>query len=157
MTQPIRRLAAVATLFLAGLVAFASAQGDPAGRWEGTIGPGVIDLGIVVSLEQGADGWSGTIDIPAQGAQGLPLREVTVDGSAVGFVIDGVPGDPTFDGLLDGDRIEGAFLQGGQEFAFDLTRSDGEAVEGPRRVRPSSRPTWASGRASSAPASSTSR
>ena len=120
----------VAVLALAGLATFATAQPDPAGRWEGTIGPGVIDLGIVVVLEPDAGTWTGSIDIPVQGAVELPLRDVIVEGTRVRFAIDGVPGDPTFDGLLDGDRLEGTFVQGGQELTFELTRF-GEGAVGP--------------------------
>ncbi len=121
---------AVAVLTLAGLATFATAQPDPAGRWEGTVGPGVIDLGIVVVLEPDAGAWTGSIDIPVQGVVELPLRDVFVEGTRVRFAIDGVPGDPTFDGLLSGDRLEGTFVQGGQELTFELTRF-GEGVAGP--------------------------
>ena len=132
---------AFAALILVGLATFATAQPGPAGRWEGTIGPGVIDLGIVVVLEHDAGAWTGSIDIPVQGAVELPLRDVIVEGTRVRFAIDGVPGDPTFDGLLSGDRLEGSFVQGGQELTFELTRF-GEGAVGPA-VEPAYLGQWA--------------
>ena len=77
----------------------------------------------------------GTIDIPAQGAKGLPLSEIHVaeegEGMRVTFSIRGVPGNPTFDGTLQDGVINGTFSQGGVTFGFRLSR---EIVSGP--VRP---------------------
>ena len=77
----------------------------------------------------------GTIDIPAQGAKGLPLSEIHVaeadEGMRVKFSIRGVPGNPTFDGTLQDGVINGTFSQGGVTFGFRLSR---EIVSDP--VRP---------------------
>ena len=111
----------------ASFAGFALAE-DAAGRWQGEIGT-PPPLAIVVDLEHVDGAWQGTIDIPAQGAMGLPLADVDVDGDAVRFAIAGLPGEPTFDGTLDADTIEGTFTQAGQAFDFELRRVDADAAD----------------------------
>ena len=93
-----------------------------AGRWEGAISGTVTELAITVTLTAGPK-WSGTIDIPAQGASAMPLGDVIVQGSAVRFTLS-VPGDPAFKGTLspDGTTISGTFTQAGQGIPFKLQR-----------------------------------
>lgn len=112
------------TLALTTLIAFTYAQSDPLGVWSGAIGPGVIDLEVRVTItaEEGSTGLAGTIDIPAQGMIDYPLASVVHDGDALSFALPGIPGDPTFDGVIDGDRLEGTFEQGGQTLTFTLDR-----------------------------------
>jgi CubicO group peptidase (beta-lactamase class C family) len=96
----------------------------PAGRWEGAIQLPGQELRVTVELTRDGDTWSGKIDIPAQGAKGLPLQGIAVEGSRVTFLIVGVPGDPKFRGALsaDGASIRGDFTQSGQTFPFRLER-----------------------------------
>lgn len=97
------------------------AADDAAGRWDGAINlpNGKLDVGI--DLETAGGQWKGRIDIPAQGAQDLPLK-VDVAGEKVTIEITGVPGTPTFKGTLAGNTIRGDFTQGGATFPFTLTR-----------------------------------
>ena len=97
---------------------------DPAGHWEGAIQLPGSSLAIQVDLAKGSQGWTGTLSIPAQGAKNLALDRVTVAGRKVGFVLPGVPGEPTLAGELDaaGTSVTGTFTQGGQGFPFTLRR-----------------------------------
>ncbi|HUL76926.1 MAG TPA: serine hydrolase [Vicinamibacteria bacterium] len=102
-----------------------AAAADVAGHWEGPIQLPGTELKVLVDLKAGAaGGLEGTIDIPAQGAKGLPLEALEVTDRAVSFAIRGIPGQPTFKGTLsaDGVSIEGSFTQGGQTFPFRLSR-----------------------------------
>ena len=94
-----------------------------AGRWEGAISVPGTELAITVTLTAGPK-WSGTIDIPAQGASAMPLGDVIVQGSAISFTLPGVPGEPAFKGTLspDGTTISGTFTQAGQGIPFKLQR-----------------------------------
>ncbi|MCB1057512.1 MAG: alpha/beta fold hydrolase [Acidobacteria bacterium] len=106
-------------------VAGAAPAVDASGRWEGAIElPQNQQLQVFVSLEHG-DTWTGSIDIPAQGAKALPLGNVVIEPPRVHFQIAGVPGAPTFDGRLseDGSMIAGPFTQSGQKLHFSLRRS----------------------------------
>ena len=119
------------TIALTLALSFALAQSDIGGRWDGAIGPGVLDLEVSVTFTAAGDGWSGAIDIPAQGARDLPLRDIEVAGDGVRFVIADIPGDPTFEGSVEGACIIGTFSQGGQEFGFILERGAESAAAGP--------------------------
>jgi CubicO group peptidase (beta-lactamase class C family) len=103
------------------------------GTWEGQIET-PPPLGVVVRLEHDAGAWRGTIDIPLQGAIGLPLDSIEVDDD-VRFAIAGLPGDPTFAGTVGDELIAGTFTQGGTSFPFELTRVD-EEVAPPDAVDP---------------------
>ena len=111
------------------------AEDRVAGHWEGHIEIPGQPIAVKVDLAIDESDWRGTIDIPAQGAKGLPLSEIHVveegEGMRVTFSIRGVPGNPTFDGTLQGGVINGTFSQGGVTFGFRLSR---EIVSGP--VRP---------------------
>jgi uncharacterized protein len=103
---------------------------DLAGHWEGEIALPTGALQVMLDFTAAGDGWSGTIDIPAQSAAGLPLVGIAVDGDHARFTIDGVPGAPTFDGSLRDGELRGDFTQGAARLAFRLGR---EAVERPLR------------------------
>src|SRR5262245_25306858 len=97
-----------------------------AGTWDGSIATPGVELRVIVSLQQKEDrSWSGTVDIPMQGAKALPLTNIIVEGASVSFSIIGVPGDPTFKGKLAeyGGTISGYFSQGPAKFPFKLTRN----------------------------------
>ncbi len=95
-----------------------------AGHWEGAISVPGTELAISVTLTVTGSVWSGTIDIPAQGARGLALGDVVIQGSAVSFTLPSVPGAPAFKGTLaaDGKSISGTFTQAGQGLPFKLER-----------------------------------
>ncbi len=137
LTPPIRRqqsalapfraaLALLTAALLLGTTALAQEQpaAGPAGTWVGAIQIPGAPLGVQVTLSQEGDAWSGQIDIPAQGALGIPLEPVTVEGGTATFTIAGVPGDATFEGTVEGDTLSGSFTQAGQEFPFELERAE---------------------------------
>ena len=107
---------------------------NPAGHWEGSIEAPGQPLVVMVDLAEDDGAWSGTIDIPAQGGDDLPLSGVSVDGEtgAVRFTIDGVPGEPTFEGTLADGEMTGEFRQGPARLPFKLGR-DAVEVEAPPR------------------------
>lgn len=113
-------------LFLLALARLAAQPGDIAvGKWTGTIEVPGSPLEVTVTLEHAPGApYTGTIDIPAQGIRKLELKDVTVTGTAVGFVITKVPGEPTFDGNIsaDGGTMSGQFRQGGATLPFTLHR-----------------------------------
>ena len=134
MQHKLRLLRIIAIALLLPAAAFSQ---DLSGHWEGEIKAPGADLQVMVDLEQADGGWIGTIDIPAQGAKGLKLQDIEVEGSAARFTISGVPGEPTFDGTLAGDELTGKFKQGPAALDFRLGR---EAVERPRRPQEPTEP-----------------
>ena len=104
------------------------------GHWEGQIEIPGQPIAVKIDLTSNDGDWSGTIDIPTQGANDLSLSDIHVieedDGVHVKFSILNIPGNPTFDGKLQDGAISGTFSQGGATFGFRLSR---EAVKSPAR------------------------
>lgn len=98
------------------------------GSWEGMLEAGPQTLQIIYHVTLGDDGTlTGSMDVPAQGAAGIPLTTVTVDGSTLTITFP-VPGGGTYEGVLnDAGVIEGTFTQGPASFPMELARSDGGA------------------------------
>src|SRR6476620_3078908 len=77
---------------------------DPSGHWEGTLKVPQMELKVEIDLARDSRGvFAGTFGQPAQGVKGLPLSSVTVEASAVRFVVKGGPEPATFDGALSAD------------------------------------------------------
>lgn len=115
----------VAALLLAALPAtvFGADSPWPAGDWRGTLDLGNRQLEIVYHLEADGDALAGSMDVPAQGAMGLPLEKVSVDGKRL-IIEMPMGGDARFEGSRSGDTIEGTFAQAGQSFEMTLARAE---------------------------------
>jgi len=109
-------------LLALGSLALAQTPEEVAGDWQGAIELPGNRLEIGITFELARTGLAGTIDIPAQGAEALPLENVRLDGNRLTFAIQGVPGEPTFTGTLRGNVIAGDFTQSGATFPFTLER-----------------------------------
>ena len=112
---------------LAVLMSFAFAQDDKpfVGTWSGALSVMGQELEIELEFTLDDDGnLQGTIDVPLQGATDIPLIDVAAEGKKIKFLIDGAPGEPTFDGELDeaGTKIEGTFTQSGYEGTFSIEK-----------------------------------
>lgn len=97
---------------------------SPAGRWTGAIAltNGLLD--IEVELELRNNRWYGTIDIPSQQAEDLPLEFVDFRSTGdVTFQIAHLPGGARFDGTMKDGTIDGTYVQAGETFAFRLKRA----------------------------------
>lgn len=91
-------------------------------RYTGTLSVAGMELSIIVALTPGADGYTGTIDIPEQGAAGIPLHDIRVELPAVHFEMLEGPPLAVFDGeVAAAGEISGTFLQSGVEGSFVLT------------------------------------
>jgi len=110
-----------------GVAPCAAQEADAyAGDWAGTIDAGGQSIRLVFHFEVGEDGQlQGVMDVPDQGAFDIPIASIALDGVDIEL---GLPlqGDASFSGALDasGERITGAFAQGGGSLALVLTRSD---------------------------------
>ncbi|SYZ72656.1 Beta-lactamase [Candidatus Zixiibacteriota bacterium] len=120
---------ALGALFLILLAVFisssASAAADVTGHWDGAISLPGTELKITVNFTNDSTGaLAGTIDIPQQGANNLPLGNVSQIENTVQFQIPNIPGAPTFNGTIgtSGDSITGDFSQSGGQYEFHLAR-----------------------------------
>ncbi|MDE3003647.1 MAG: alpha/beta hydrolase [Gemmatimonadota bacterium] len=113
---------------------------DLTGRWSGMLTAGAQQIEIVYNLQVGADdALIGTMDVPAQGATGIPLTTVDFDGRTLSLTFP-VPGGGSYEGALseDGGTITGTFTQAGQNIPMDLSR--GEPAPPPTRPQEPRRP-----------------
>ncbi len=114
-----------------------SAQSDMRGHWSGSLETPGGPLGMEVDLDKTANGWIGSISIPAEGASGMQLDAVSFNDGKSSFHIKGAPGDPAFTGTLsaDGKSLEGNFTQGPASLPLKFTRA-GEAKVVVPKVNP---------------------
>jgi pimeloyl-ACP methyl ester carboxylesterase len=114
------------TLLCAPAPLFAQEQGPQrfTGHWEGAIRVPGTPLTIKVDLSNQEGVWRGRIDIPMQAAFGLPLGGISAAGDTIRFAIQGIPGNPSFEGILTEGSIEGDFTQSGNTFRFNLGREE---------------------------------
>lgn len=106
-----------------------AAAADPlAGDWIGAIQVAGIELAITLHLvTDGAGGYSATLDIPEQGAMGLPVDNLAFEDDTLTFTILEGAQQATFTGVLSGENMDGAFSQGGAEGTFTLARAGAAA------------------------------
>jgi uncharacterized protein len=130
-------------LALCGAPVAAAAPGTPqadpiVGTWEGKLAVSAgMELRIVFHIVAGADGaLSGTMDSPDQGASGIPLTAVTVNGDSVRFELKS--SDAAFDGSMAADHasIDGGWTQRGARYPLKLARGTGAAPARPQEPKP---------------------
>lgn len=111
-------------------------ESDPqvVGSWQGTLRAGGRELQIVYRISRADDGLlTGTMDVPTQGAQDIPLDSIVVTDTTVSWTFP-VPGGGSYEGTfaLAGEAIHGTFSQGPASVPLDLERTDGTS-SGPSR------------------------
>ena len=96
------------------------------GTWEGAIEVPGQPIEIILEFALEGENLTGNVDVPAQGAEDVPLAEFKIDGKKITFMIDHpeVPGEPMFNGELDeaSTTLAGTFSQGGGEIPFKVTK-----------------------------------
>lgn len=129
MKTAVKRIG-IGALWTAGVLSV-WAQDGPRGHWSGTVEVPDRPLAMEVDLDKGANGWIGSISIPAQNASGIPLDAITFTNGKCTFRLKGAPGDPTFTGTLsaDGKTMAGDFTQGPGTIPFKFTRTGDPKVE----------------------------
>jgi hypothetical protein len=116
---------ALAAVLAAGTLHAAQDAKPFLGDWKGAISVMGQELEMLAHFTMGENGAvAGTFDSPSQGAYGLPLGSIKIEGKKISFVISGVPGEPAFAGELDaeGKKIAGTFTQSGFEGTFSVEK-----------------------------------
>lgn len=92
------------------------------GRWEGKFAPpGSGELTIVFRFETAKEGGiAGFLDVPEQGAKGVPLGNISLEGNQVAFKVPSAGVD--YAGKLSATGINGRFKQGGGDFELNLSK-----------------------------------
>jgi hypothetical protein len=103
---------------------------DFRGHWEGTVELPNQKLSLRLDLSKQDTTWSGTVDSPEQGANGLHLSDIHVTGNEIRFGCNDIPGNALFEAKLDGGRLTGTLKQAGMIFPLSMSR---EKIAQPRR------------------------
>src|SRR5690554_7019625 len=103
------------------LLAYVSVQAQElSGSYTGILEVQGMELELTYNLAETANGYAATLDVPAQGASGIELDSVVLEGDKI--TIKSAKMQMTYSGTLSGDRIEGTYEQMGQQYPLSLTK-----------------------------------
>ncbi|MFW6026026.1 MAG: alpha/beta hydrolase, partial [Candidatus Woesearchaeota archaeon] len=112
----------ISLIFFFNNFAIAIENSELSGRWEGEIDISGQKLGIIVKINENEENLSGTLDIPAQGAMGIPLGKINLENDEVLLTVPQLQGNVKFKGKLEKKKINGEFEQSGYSFSFELKK-----------------------------------
>lgn len=92
------------------------------GDWSGTLNAMGQEIPLVFHFSGEDDNLTATMDSPAQGANGIPVEKVTLDGKSLELSIMG--GQIVYTAEVDGNTMNGKFKQGGMEFDLELSKDE---------------------------------
>lgn len=100
------------------------------GYWKGQIKLGAQELEMAFDIKVTDNGFSATLDVPAQGAFDIPVDETVFQENRLNMTMSAM--GATYSGMLKENRIEGEFTQHGMTFPLNLEKGSKEA----KQVRP---------------------
>ncbi|MBR5912540.1 MAG: alpha/beta fold hydrolase [Bacteroidales bacterium] len=100
------------------------------GYWSGKLNLGPTELELGFDIKAAENGFSATLDVPAQGANDMPVDETTIRDNRLEMTLSAM--GASYSGELKGNVIEGEFSQRGMTFPLNLEKSEKEA----QQVRP---------------------
>ncbi len=95
------------------------------GYWSGKLNLGPTELELGFDIKAVENGFSATLDVPAQGANDLPVDETTFHDNRLEMTMSAM--GASYSGTLKGEAIEGEFNQHGMAFPLNLARGEKEA------------------------------
>ena len=104
------------------------------GYWKGQIKLGAQELEMAFDIKAIDNGFSATLDVPAQGAFDIPVDETVFQENRLNMTMSAM--GATYSGMLKESRIEGEFTQHGMTFPLNLEKGSKEA----KQVRPQDPP-----------------
>jgi len=104
-------------VFLVGLLSMLApasrAQAQVAGDWQGTLTAGSAELRLVLHVTATKDGsLTATLDSVDQGAYGIPVSAISLNGASLSMTVDAVHGSYTGTVNKDASEIDGTWSQG---------------------------------------------
>lgn len=91
------------------------------GSYTGTLEVQGMQLELTYNITKTVDGYAATLDVPAQGASGIELDSVVLEGDEVS--IQSAKMQMTFTGKLAKDSIVGTYEQMGQQYPLSLKKT----------------------------------
>lgn len=103
-----------------------------AGDWKGTLSVQGIDLELVFHLAGENGSLTGTMDVPMQGATGIPVDVIEQTGNELKLGVSAA--QITYQGVLQGDSITGNYEQAGMTLPLTLKRFESKLPGNPELV-----------------------
>ncbi len=130
--QPIQRSTREVTPAVEAAPALSTTPEKVTGAFTGNLSIAGLELDITVTLSNENGSYSGTIDIPQQGASGIPLHDIVIEPPSLEFQILEGAQLGQFVGEVDAEgAISGTFTQAGYEGTFALSSADSATDDKP--------------------------
>ena len=113
----LKRIGLLATIIIMAITVNAQSL---VGDWKGTLSVQGMELELVFHVEGSDNAYTTTMDVPLQGAIGIPVEKTAVEEEKVTFSIPAA--QTTVTGTLEGNTITAEYEQMGQKFPLVLTR-----------------------------------
>ncbi len=113
----LKKIGLLATIIIMAITVSAQSL---VGDWKGTLTVQGVELELVFHVEKADDAYTATMDVPLQGAVGIPVEKAVLEGENVTFSIPAA--QITVKGTIEGDTITAEYDQMGQKFPLLLTR-----------------------------------
>jgi pimeloyl-ACP methyl ester carboxylesterase len=113
------------------LLAAVQVQAQIEGYWKGQIDLGTLKLEMAFNITANENGYSTTLDVPAQGAFDFPVDETIFQDKRLQLTMSAM--DASFSGTLKEGIIEGEFTQRGMTFPLNLIKAEKKEQ---RKTRP---------------------
>jgi dipeptidyl aminopeptidase/acylaminoacyl peptidase len=94
------------------------------GDWKGTLNVQGMELELIFHLLEDGGVYSATLDVPLQGAAGIPVETVGWEDNRLSMVLPQL--QASYRGTLAGDMLEGTFEQGDMSFPLNLSRFESQ-------------------------------
>ena len=104
-----------------------SAHAQIEGYWKGQLDLGAQQLEMAFDITSTENGYSATLDVPAQGAFDIPVDETFFQDNRLGMTMSAM--GASYSGTLKGNVIEGEFSQHGMAFPLNLEKGEKEAQQ----------------------------
>jgi len=118
-------------LLLFGLIVGQLSAQNIEGTWHGLLEIPGKPLKISFHIEKNEGKFSATMDVPEQGAKGLPMNTIAFENNKLVMSLEmaGI----VYEGIWENDeKINGKFMQGGMALTLNLSRKE-QTVEKPKR------------------------
>ena len=97
------------------------------GYWKGQLDLSVQKMEMAFNIEATENGFSSTLDVPAQSAFDIPVDETVFQEGHLQLTMSAM--DASYSGMLKGDTIKGEFTQRGMTFPLNLAKGQKEVRE----------------------------
>jgi len=101
------------------LLTISSAKAQISGDWKGALNVQGNSLDLIFHITENNGAYAATLDVPAQGAAGIPAEATFSDNK---LTINVAAAGVKYSGALAGDSIVGTFQQGGMSLPLNLSK-----------------------------------